>query len=231
MSFQSFSPDQAISQYKTLYQNVKRQYYSFNGFDQFNLRIFKGNFLILKNRFNRKIYGWLENMEPKILVTHYIAKDKSLGVPHSLGSILVDDLLEEKAIRAFQKELVKRLSSIDSTILTPFNGHMNLGFSVPAPGVDPKRISVLTSPSSSGIDMFFNEGRYFKKERTYFALVKNIESRKASCNGTQSSHHKKNSDQKSASDLRRRSCLPPERMAIGRLGRSPGQCRNKGVYR
>lgn len=179
MSFQSLSLNQAVSHYKTLYRNVRRQYYSFNGFDQFNLRIFKGNFLLLKNRFNRRIYGWFEKNEPKILVTHYIAKDKSLGVPHSLGSILVDDLLDDKMIHSFQKELAQRLSSIDSTILAPLNGHWNLGFSVPAPGVDPKKISILTSSSSSGINRFFYESRYFEKERTFFAFVKNIESTEA----------------------------------------------------
>jgi hypothetical protein len=178
MSFESLSPNEAASHYRTLYQSVRRQYYSFNGFDQFNLRVFKGNFLLLKNRFNRKIYGWFEENEPKILVTHYIAKDKLLGVPQSLGSILVDDLLEEKAIRSFQKELAQRLSSKNCTIVAPLNGHEFLGFSVPAPGVDPKKIAILTSSSSSGIHKFFHESRYFKKERTFFAYVNNIKSKK-----------------------------------------------------
>jgi hypothetical protein len=176
MSFRSLNSDKAVSYYKTLYKKVRRQYYSFNGFDQFSLRVFKGNFLLLKNRFNRKIYGWFEKNEPKILVTHYIAKDKSLGVPNSLGSILVDDLLDQKVIRTFQKELAQRLSSIDGTILAPLNGHEFLGFSVPDPGVDPKKIAILTSSSSSGINRFFCESRYFTKERTFFAFVKNIES-------------------------------------------------------
>jgi hypothetical protein len=53
-----------------------------------------------------------------------------------------------------------------------------LGFSVPAPGVDPRKISILNPSSSAGIDRFFYENRYFRKQRTYFALVKNIESKK-----------------------------------------------------
>ena len=180
MTFQSLNLDQAVSHYKILYQRVKRQYYSFNGFDQFNLRVFKGNLLILKNRFDRRIYGWFEKNEPKILLTHYIAKDKSLGVPHSLGSILVDDLLEEKAIRTFQKELAQCLSSIEDTILAPLNGHEFLGASVPDPNVDPKKISILTSSSSLGINRFFNGGQHFTKARTLFANVLKVESKKAS---------------------------------------------------
>jgi len=176
--------DQAVSHYKTLYKNVRRQYYSFNGFDQFNLRVFKGNFLLLKNRFNRRIYGWFEKNEPKILVTHYIAKDNSLGEPHSLGSILVDDLLDEKTISTFQKELAQRLSSIDSTIIAPLDGHEFLGFSVPDPGVDPKKITILTSSSSSGINRFFFGSRYFEKDRTFFANFIKIESTKAGQNQT-----------------------------------------------
>ena len=171
--FRQLSLTEAFPFYKELYAETKRSYSSFNGMDFFNLKLFKGDFLLLKNRFKLTPYGLFQDKKPRILLTHFQAISPDLGTPNSLGSILVATDITEMEITEFSNELHKAMSSVSGEIVYPLNGHFNLGFSVPAEDHDPKTITFLTSAGNSSVRKFVN-ALGGKKKRTFHSLSTNI---------------------------------------------------------
>ncbi|OUR95384.1 hypothetical protein A9Q84_16240 [Halobacteriovorax marinus] len=170
MDFKALSVKEAYPFYKSLYKEVKRDYFSFNGLDFFNLRLFKGDFLLLKNRFDSKVYGLFEKGVPKILATHYQAKDSTLGIANSLGSILVNSSVSQSEITTFVSNLKIHLKDIDGPIYAPINAHFNLGFTLPNPSIDSTKLTFLTSASSEGLEKLFYNNDGFKQERKFYSL-------------------------------------------------------------
>jgi hypothetical protein len=170
VDFKELSVKEAFPFYKKLYKEVIKKYFSFNGLDFFNLRLFKGDFLLLKNRFDSKVYGLFDKKKPLILVTHYKAIDKSLGIENSLGAILVSDSITNEQLEKFFSNLKERLKGESSPIYAPLNAHFNLGFTLPIPDIDFSKVTFLTSATSSGLNKTFFENSFFKEERTFYSL-------------------------------------------------------------
>jgi hypothetical protein len=170
VDFKELEVSKGLSLYKELYSKVKKSYLSFNGLDFFNLRLFKGDFLLLKNRFDSKVFALVVNGSPKIIMTHYQAKDASEGIANSLGAILVDDNITNEQMSFFMGELKERLKDLNGPILAPLNAHFNLGFTLPRPDIDFSKISFLTAATSPGLNKVFYKNDFFNEERTFYSL-------------------------------------------------------------
>lgn len=170
VDFKELAVSKAYPLYKELYSKVKKSYLSFNGLDFFNLRLFKGDFLLLKNRFNSNVYALTINGKAKILMTHYCAKDPSQGIANSLGSILICDSITSEETDFFMGKLRERLKEVDGPVLAPLNAHFNLGFTLPKPNIDFSKISFLTAASTNALNEVFYENEFFKEERTFYSL-------------------------------------------------------------
>ena len=172
-AFRQLSLSEAYPNYKDLYEKTKHSYTSFGGMDFFNLKLFKGDFLLLKNRFKLTPYGLFEKKSPRILLTHYQAISPELGTPNSLGCILVANDITSAETEEFCRELRGALSSVAGEVLFPLNGHFNLGFSVPAEDHDPNAITFLTSAGSVNVRKLINSLARQKK-RVFHSLSTNI---------------------------------------------------------
>lgn len=174
MNFQIIDQKKAYPYYKSLYAEVRKTYTSFNGMDFFNLRLYKGDFLLLKNRFDTKIYGLFENKKPRILVTHYKAKNENAGIAHSIGAILVATDLRDEEITFFNHKLHAIINSLGQKVILPLNGHLNLGFSVPAMGTNPDLVTFLTSAGNPNIQKFLSSLDGIKHERKFHGMSYHI---------------------------------------------------------
>lgn len=170
VDFRKLSTKSAYPFYKELYNEVKGDYFSFNGLDFFNLRLFKGDFLLLRNRFKCEVYGLFTKGGAKILVTHYQAIEEGLGIDNSLGAILISKRATSCEINFFIKNLKDHLKDIQGPILAPLNAHFNLGFTLPNQNTDPRKLTFLTSASSTALDDLFYKGDHFKEARKFYSL-------------------------------------------------------------
>ena len=171
MNFQILNTDAAYPYYKNLYSEVKASYNSFNGLDFFNLRLFKGGFLVLKNRFDLQVFGLFQEKKPRILITHYKAKSPEVGIAHSFGAILVANDVTELELNFFKKNLEIIVLEIGKKILFPFNGHFNLGASIPAESTDPKMITFFTSAEHKNVRRLINKLSSAERERTFYGMT------------------------------------------------------------
>jgi hypothetical protein len=103
-------------------------------------------------------------------VTHYQARDKSLGIENSLGSILVSKNATSVEMIFFIEKLKDHLKDIQGPILAPLNGHFNLGFTLPNQNTDASKLTFLTSASSESLDKLFYNEEHFKIDRKFYSL-------------------------------------------------------------
>ena len=171
MNFQILTTKSAYPFYKDLYSEVKSSYNSFNGLDFFNLRLFKGDFIVLKNRFDLQCFGLFQEKKPRILITHYKAKSPEVGIAHSFGAFLVANDITELELDCFKKNLEVIALEIGEKILFPFNGHFNLGASIPAESTDPELITFFTSAEHKNVRRLINKLRGVEKERTFYGMT------------------------------------------------------------
>ncbi|MGE3609434.1 MAG: hypothetical protein AB7I27_07590 [Bacteriovoracaceae bacterium] len=174
MNFEILTQNEAYPHYKKLYSEVKKNYLSFNGLDFFNLRLFKGDFLLLKNRFNIRVLALFNQNQIRILITHYEAKSLDAGIPHSLGAILVANDISNEELSEFNTNLKKYAHGIQQKIIFPLNAHFNLGFSIPSQFTDPERITFLTSAENQNIRRFISySGAQY--ERKFYGMSYKLE--------------------------------------------------------
>lgn len=171
MNFQILNTNAAYPHYKNLYSEVKSHYSSFNGLDFFNLRLFKGDFLVLKNRFDLQVFGLFQEKKPRILLTHYKAKSPEAGVAHSFGAILVANDITELELDSFKENLEVIVREIGKKILFPFNGHFNLGASIPTELTDPRHITFYTSAENKNVRRLINKLSGASRERTFYGMT------------------------------------------------------------
>ncbi len=173
MNFRILSSEEAYSYYKSLYSKEKKSYSSFNGMDFFNLKLFKGDFLLLRNRFDLKVFVLLEKDKARIICTHYQAKSPDSGIAHSLGCFLVANDINSDEISFFTKQVAELLRGLK--VLYPLNGHFNLGVSAPSADHDPKKITFLTSAGNVNVRKVLNSFQNHKLERTFHSMLYQVE--------------------------------------------------------
>lgn len=176
MNIEILTVKNAFSHYQNLYSEVKKNYKSFNGMDFFNLQLFKGDFLLLKNRFDSQVYALFTNHKPRILLTHYKAKSKEVGIAHSLGAILVANDITDVELEFFSMGLKDLLKDIEEKIIFPLNGHLNLGFSIPEELTDPMSITFLTSAENVNIRRLIKKLYFKKEERCFYGMAYSTDS-------------------------------------------------------
>jgi hypothetical protein len=174
MHFCVLTQEESYRHYKKLYENVKKSYTSFNGMDFFNLKLFKGDFLLLKNRFHCQVFALFKEKNPRILITHYKAIDKALGVEHSLGAVLVSSDISNEEILFFINNVQVILKEVTTKILYPLNAHLNLGFSLPALQTNPEAITFLTSAGNQSVHKLLNAFQGGKIERRFYGMSYNV---------------------------------------------------------
>lgn len=175
MNVEILTVKKAFSYYQNLYSEVKRNYESFNGMDFFNLRLFKGDFLLLKNRFDSQVYALVNNHKPRILLTHYQAKSNDAGIAHSLGAILVANDITDIELEYFNLILKDILKNIKQKILFPLNAHLNLGFSIPAELTNPKSITFLTSAENKNVRRLIEKLTNKNEERLFHGMAYSLD--------------------------------------------------------
>lgn len=168
MSFAILELDNAKTEYSRLWKKAKRQYLADPGFDFFYQRLFAGDFLVLRNRFNRQVLCLRDaNGQPIALATYYKAKRPDWGQPHSVGAIVLHPELSQEQSGEFAQRVC---SHIGQPFVLPMNGHMALGLSVPKLGTNLEKVSFLTSASSLVLQDFFFKNSCFNVERSYLAF-------------------------------------------------------------
>ena len=167
VTVRELTPVEAERPYRQLHRRIRRDFESFDSPDFFQRRLMRGNFELLSRRFDRRVYAAFEGKRPVALVTHFIARGSS-AVPHSLGLIYVDPEIEPGALHDFQEFVLGRTSGMRP--LAPFNGHFNLGCSIPESGTDPTKVSFLTAAAHPGARRFLVENGAFVPIKTLLAF-------------------------------------------------------------
>jgi ribosomal protein S18 acetylase RimI-like enzyme len=101
-----------------------------------------------------------------------MAKSPELGTRSSLGGLLFDPTLDPEALKTFALRITADAGPID---LAPLNGHMNLGLSHPAKGIDGSNISFLCAPTSAQTEIFLRETSAFEICREQYALLTKVD--------------------------------------------------------
>ena len=175
MGFRRFELSEVFDDYRMLYARAGNAATPFCGFDYFNEKLFAGDFSVLKNRCDTKVYGWFRNSKPKLLVSHYTLKREGLTQESSLGAILVDPSLAPSEMEQFLAELKGQLQPWSGKTVAPLNGHMSLGFALPAAYVDGEKIGFFTTSQSLLMQSFFADAEAFKIARHYFAFQRVVD--------------------------------------------------------
>lgn len=140
------------SLYKKLLRETSRRNQNFNSFDDFQQRLRRGDFVLLKNRYRLQTLGIYRGQSPRILATYYTPKD-SWGVA-GLGAFAVASDMTTAEISSFW-EGVRSYTKGIGKVLAPFHGHYYLGFSFPELGVDTRRIGFATTAENSSLRQLF----------------------------------------------------------------------------
>lgn len=151
---------------------------SFRGFARWHEKIFKGGFLLLRERVRQQAYGLFDDKgvqgERELLAVaiHFQAYDASLAPLDSLGGFWFHPRLSQARLREFMASILAEIGAAEKPgLLTPFNAHMTLGLAHPESGVSEEKITYLCSGRSRQLDWALNKSELFVPSRKLHALL------------------------------------------------------------
>ena len=164
MEFVELIAERDSRAWRDLFRRSVSDFTSFRGFELQHLRLFRGDYLLLKRRMKIRRFGVLEGRRLMAVALHFTCADESLGPASSLGGLLFDPAFT--GVEFFAQELSR---VVDHGTLAPYNGHMAIGLSHLSAGADPSKVSFLCAGSSRQLEKFFLTGA-FTPDRKLYAL-------------------------------------------------------------
>jgi hypothetical protein len=176
LEFKFLDAQADLSIWRKLFHSAGSDYGSYRGLYSQHERVFRGDYLALKRRFNLQRFGLVSSTGKTrslhACAIHFAAKSPELGSRSTLGGLLFDPTIDEESLKSFALRVLGESGPIN---LAPLNGHMNLGLSHPGKDTDASKLTFLCAPLSSKTDIFLRQTSAFEICREQYALVTKVD--------------------------------------------------------
>ena len=169
VAFRVSEPSATFKKHWELWKKTKKDYTSPVAADLFYKRLFKANFLVLKNNFRVSTLTLYREKAPVIIACHYLPQGSWPG-PECIGAFAIHPDVTDEEIKNFWAHVRKWTKG--RPVTAPLNGHHYLGVALPEAQANPKKIGIFNPASSPSSQKLF--GFTDKIYRTYLAFETEI---------------------------------------------------------